>query len=945
MTRQYPGYKVRDQIAPLFRHQLLQRMGVVPFLHQARFFAYADGKNLVTNAEYAPSDILPPAWDAPYPIRYANADGEYWLVRRPVFEQKPYRRFGEDTTGLFPVYNPDGTPTLHEVYCRVLPGTPADVVGLIGSFKQGKASRVSELVPTPAGYKTVGELSVGDEVLDERGEACRVLAVTPEHVDPDGTYEIEFDYGVTVVTSANHEWLTFTNRDRVKRLRAEPERREKKRRAALRSGKTKGAFRRQPKDLDVPAGTIRTTAQMLSEGLRNGVGHRQFAVPVAGAWSLPERELPIDPYVLGAWLGDGTSRAGQISGVDEGVFENVEAAGWPCHRLTSPVLRGVKGLSRALRAVGVFGNKHVPDEYLFASASQRLALLQGLMDTDGHVAMDGHCEFCNTNKKLADAVVTLASSLGIKAALAADRATLYGKDCGPKYRVRWKSTVPVFRLGRKLDRLPKQTLAKSNYWYIKDIRRIPDEPVRCIQVDSPSHLFLISERGIPTHNSLISGIYGASILCIPDCQLRIIGMEYRVARNEYEYLLDALLSERGASLFDARDKPAPPGVLAYTRMLNNPDKGQMLLELNNGAKVECRTWERSHALKGEEVDCYVWSEYYQFPGIEAMLEIRQNLAARHGRNIIATTPDRPHIEEIIDRAKSNDPMYATWKCVTDIPRRENPLAFSYDKMIEEMSSRTKEKWLIHWEGKTGEYVGSVYDYIRGQRVFTPQSHPYLWKDPMGPPTPDNLLIPGHFMRVCGFDTGTYTGAVPITVDEHGVVYFLGEFCNYRYIGGVIERIESALIPEMASRLKGFLQMLGGTWQHPADWNSQFRDEWRGYGFHFRNGERAPDLRTERMREYFQHGKAFFAPWLTVLPYEVERARFPDSPNSAGRLIRLSENDHLLDAAEHACATVKRRTADAPRGEKPYARQIDRFLAEKGQRPMTGGRFIDSLLGE
>ena len=68
-----------------------------------------------------------------------------------------------------------------------------------------------------------------------------------------------------------------------------------------------------------------------------------------------------------------------------------------------------------LKAIGVFGNKHIPDQYLRASVEDRLSLLQGLMDTDGTIGKVGECEFCNTNRRLAENVKELAISLGLKA--------------------------------------------------------------------------------------------------------------------------------------------------------------------------------------------------------------------------------------------------------------------------------------------------------------------------------------------------------------------------------------------------------------------------------------------------------------------------------------------------------------------------------------------------
>ena len=81
-----------------------------------------------------------------------------------------------------------------------------------------------------------------------------------------------------------------------------------------------------------------------------------------------------------------------------------------------------------MREIGVLGNKHIPLAYLRGSVDQRLALLQGLMDTDGTASKAGQCVFCNTNHRLAREVFHLVASLRLKPTFLSKRATLYGRD-------------------------------------------------------------------------------------------------------------------------------------------------------------------------------------------------------------------------------------------------------------------------------------------------------------------------------------------------------------------------------------------------------------------------------------------------------------------------------------------------------------------------------------
>jgi len=354
-------------------------------------------------------------------------------------------------------------------------------------------------------------------------------------------------------------------------------------------------------------------------------------------------------------------------------------------------------------------------------------------------------------------------------------------------------------------------------------------------------------------------------------------------------------------------------------------KGQLRMVLSNAATYECRTWESADSLKGEEIDWYSWSEYYQFPGMQCVMELNQNLERRKGQNWLPTTPDRPHIEELVARSESEDPRYKGFACIHGIKRKENPYAFNFDKMVTELADRTKEKWLIHWEGCVGEYVGSVYDYLRGQRVFTAYSHPQLFVKPDDETAlldtdgnvrtiSENLRVPINWIRVLGFDGGTHRGFIPMVFDEDGNVFFLAEFGNYRYVSGIIDKYDDRDFPSVAGEARDFCDRLKGNWHAVTDPNSQWKTDCAMVGINVNIGsyvgEKTPEVRTDRCIEYFQHDRAYFAPWLSMLPFEFERARYPDKPTSAGRLSRISENDHFLDCAEHGCAAMARKKAKA-----------------------------------
>lgn len=333
----------------------------------------------------------------------------------------------------------------------------------------GKALDLEIPVPTPTGWTKMGDIKVGDRVFDENGKPCSVThAFDVMYGRP--CYKITFDDRTEITADAEHEWVTS---DKLARKRGRPAK-------------------------------IRTTEQ-IAETLKY-MGESNHSIGVCGPLRLREKRLPIDPYVLGAWLGDGTSASGSFTFVDADaeIADRIGSAGFEVNKLKYRYSWGTRGLRVHLRRAGLLNNKHIPKKYLRASIAQRTALLQGLMDTDGTVDKAGKCEFCSTNENLASGVLELLTGLGVKASMSVGRATLYGRDTGPKYRIHfYRPNIEVFHLRRKAERLRAAGPASDRVRrsFITNVERCESVPVRCIKVDSPSSLFLVSKAMIPTHNS------------------------------------------------------------------------------------------------------------------------------------------------------------------------------------------------------------------------------------------------------------------------------------------------------------------------------------------------------------------------------------------------------------------------------------------------------------
>lgn len=342
--------------------------------------------------------------------------------------------------------------------------------------KNGKALAVDTPILTGAGWSTMGDLRPGDTVHAPDGSLTPVVWVSERQTRP--TYRVRFADGAELVASDEHKWTVNDRRLSMSRC---------------------------------------VTTAELAETLTCGArGDRRYTVDVPDALDRPDVDLPLDPYLLGAWLGDGTSRRGEITTADPEIVGAFAAAGYAYsyrYERGTAATYGLPGLVTVLRKLGVLGDKHVPEEYLLGSERQRLELLRGLMDTDGNANRGPNtprAEFTSTSRPLAEAVLFLARSLGWKPTMRESRASIGGRDCGPKWRVMftaWRDRSP-FRLARKTSVLAAaagQTRAKTNAIVAVD----PVDPVEavCIAVEHPSHQFLAGRSLTPTHNSeLLAGI-------------------------------------------------------------------------------------------------------------------------------------------------------------------------------------------------------------------------------------------------------------------------------------------------------------------------------------------------------------------------------------------------------------------------------------------------------
>jgi replicative DNA helicase len=280
----------------------------------------------------------------------------------------------------------------------------------------GKALALDTPLATPVGWTSMGQVRPGDLLLGADGTPTRVIAAT-EVMHGRPCYQVEFSDGEVIVADDGHQWLTWTSHA--------------------------AGF--------VPPQIV-TTGQMAVALCCQAPGSRsRYAVAMPRFLDLPEADLPVSPYALGAALA-GRALAGSAGTGDRafGASGAWPGAGVPC-----------------------LPSGRIPPEYLRASAAQRRDLLAGLL---GVARVTSAAGLMVPSEALAADVRELVHSLGFQSTVTAE--------------------TPERQLIRFTDALP--------WRYVVAVRPVPSVPVRCVQVDSEDHLYLAGRAMIPTHNSALA---------------------------------------------------------------------------------------------------------------------------------------------------------------------------------------------------------------------------------------------------------------------------------------------------------------------------------------------------------------------------------------------------------------------------------------------------------
>ena len=364
---------------------------------------------------------------------------------------------------------PDGTKRTNQDmfmqgYAQVMVATNAFGMGV------DKAQPLASRVLTPDGWRRMGELCVGDWVIGQNGKPTQIVAINERGLLP--AFEVEFSDGARTVCADDHGWAVRTPKQKYRNKAFE----------------------------------VRKLSEFRGS-LADKQGNSKWFIPMVDAVEFGNVQLPIPPYLLGILLGDGTLGVSSRFTNKEGDLHPIVARYLPEGVCLIPGEHGHCGIvagkgkknpvTEALRQLGLMGSsaasKFVPESYLLATPTERLELLRGLLDTDGHVA-EPSCNtlvYVTTSERLKDAMMFLVGSLG--------------GICTWEYKhayyccIRLPGHVVPFRRPRKLAAFKPKTKYQPTRCVVK-VTAKGKLPMRCIQVSNPDGLY-VTDDFIVTHNS------------------------------------------------------------------------------------------------------------------------------------------------------------------------------------------------------------------------------------------------------------------------------------------------------------------------------------------------------------------------------------------------------------------------------------------------------------
>jgi predicted phage terminase large subunit-like protein len=331
--------------------------------------------------------------------------------------------------------------------------------------QHGKEISDNQIVATTKGLKKHGDLIVGDYVFGRDGTPVKVLWVSEK---TRSEYVVSFSDGAKIECHGNHEWTVYNR------------------------------FRQKEETIE--------TKHMASSTIYNGDGKRgsryKYHVDSNVCVMFDSRNVDLDPYVLGAWLGDGNSSCGiihignnDVEIIGNSTYKFKESKGTTTRKFYS------QELNLLLKNNGLIKNKHIPDMYKYNSVEVRKNVIAGLIDTDGYVYhRNGRITISNTNKRIIDDAAFILRSLGQSVVVCEFKPRVSSSGIVGKKIVYQLCFNPTMTFPTKVKRKKITKLSINKKRAIVSIERKEGLGYgNCIQVEGG--IYLVGDTFIPTHNS------------------------------------------------------------------------------------------------------------------------------------------------------------------------------------------------------------------------------------------------------------------------------------------------------------------------------------------------------------------------------------------------------------------------------------------------------------
>lgn len=410
------------------------------------------------------------------------------------------------------LYDPEGRFTLFPYWEKTLKDifptnvdTKYNTLILTGAIGLGKAQPLNSLVLTDSGFKKMGDLSLEDKIYGNDGKLHKLLGIFPQGKKK--VYKVTFTDNSSCECCDEHLWTI------------------------LPKNRKEFAKTIELKDLlDKPL-------YKLNQGKYK---ERLYYIPMSEPIHFEHRDMYISPYILGALIGDGSLTQGRISFTSadieiinrfnreldlDYILKPIPSAkyGYGLVKKThssfiDPTDNHLKQTpNKYTLEINKYGlnvtskYKFIPKDYLYNNIESRIALLQGLLDTDGTIRKDGFMQFNTISPQLRDDFIWLIQSLGGSAWFIETQASYHNKKynkhitCNTSYTVNFKlpKNIQPFYLSRKAQRINSKANDPSRA--IDKIEYIGEKECQCIYIDSEEHLYL-TDNFIVTHNTLVAVI-------------------------------------------------------------------------------------------------------------------------------------------------------------------------------------------------------------------------------------------------------------------------------------------------------------------------------------------------------------------------------------------------------------------------------------------------------